>query len=145
MTVPGPRGVLLVDPDPRERVRLARELEACGWCVWPAADAPSAVRTYAERRDEIRAAVVDLQLPGLQGSRVLAELGTLDPDLARCAMAAGLSPYTAAAFRGLSETPLFSKPVRAADLDATLREMTGADTVAEPEAAVGRRHPSPSR
>jgi DNA-binding NtrC family response regulator len=117
-------GVLIVDPDPAERVRLKRALEAFGWCVWDAADAPSAVRTYADRRDEIRVAVVDLQLPGLQGSRVLAELGHLDPALPRCAMSAEVTPYAAAAFRRLSATPLFPKPVRVDQLDAALRALT---------------------
>jgi CheY-like chemotaxis protein len=115
--------VLLVDPDPPERNRLKRELEACGWSVWAAADGASALELYAERHDEIQVAVVDLQLPGLQGSRVLAELGHCDPSLSRCAMSADLSPYAAAAFRRLSETPLFAKPVRGTELDAMLREL----------------------
>lgn len=119
-------GVLLVDPDPWERRRLARELEARGWRVWAVADAGAAVRVYGERRAEIRAAVVDLQLPGLQGARVLAELGAGDPAPARLAMSADLTPYTAAAFRRLSPTPLFAKPVWAPDLDAAIRELTAA-------------------
>jgi DNA-binding NtrC family response regulator len=116
-------GVLIVDPDPRERGRLAAALEARGWRVWAAADGPSAVRAYRERSAEIRAALVDLQLPGLEWSRVLAELGRLDPHLLRCATAAGVSPSAAAAFRRLSDTPLFPKPVRVERLDAALREM----------------------
>lgn len=123
MTAASPMGVLLVDPDPGERSRVKCGLEAFGWCVWDAPDAPTAVRTYADRRDAIRVAVVDLQLPGLQGSRVLAELGELDPSLPRCAMAADVTPYAAAAFRRLSSTPLFPKPVRVDQLDAALREL----------------------
>jgi hypothetical protein len=38
-------------------------------------------------------------------------------------MAAGVSPHVAAAFRRLSDTPLFPKPVRVDRLDAALREM----------------------
>ena len=122
MSETGATGVLLVDPDPGERVRLARALEARGWRVWVAADAAAAVRVYTERRDEIRAAVVDLQLPGLQGARVLAELGATTPALVRFAMSADLAPYSAAAFRRLARTPLFAKPIRAQELDAALRE-----------------------
>jgi DNA-binding response OmpR family regulator len=117
-------GVLLVDPDPGERFRLKTGLEAFGWCVWDAADGPTAVRTYADRRGAIRVAVVDLQLPGFEGSRVLAELSQLDPSLACCAMSAGVPPYAAAAFRRLSATPLFPKPVRIDHLDAALRELS---------------------
>src|SRR5947207_3072959 len=99
MTATVPMGVLLVDPDPGERFRIKSGLEAFGWHVWDAPDGPTAVRTYADRRDAIRVVVVDLQLPGLQGSRVLAELGQLDPALPRCAMSADVPPYAAAAFR----------------------------------------------
>jgi hypothetical protein len=41
-------------------------------------------------------------------------------------MSAHLSPYAAAAFRRLSETPLFAKPVRGAELIAMLRELMAA-------------------
>lgn len=124
MSESDPAGVLLVDPDVRERGRLKRELEAFGWHVWEAADEATAVRVYSESRAEIRAAVVDLQLPGFQGGRVLTELAEMSPSLTRLAMSADLSPYTAAAFKRLSRTPLFAKPVRAREMDAALRSVT---------------------
>jgi CheY-like chemotaxis protein len=127
MTAAVPMGVLLVDPDAHERFRIKSGLEAFGWCVWDAADGATAVRTYADRRDEIRVALIDLQLPGLQGSRVLAELGQLDPSLPRCAMSADVAPYAAAAFRRLSNTPLFPKPVRLEQLDAALRALAAGE------------------
>src|SRR4051794_21949622 len=102
MFVNGTIGVLVVDPDHGERGRLQRELEARGWRVWVAADAASAVRVYAEQRDDVHAAIVDLQLPGLQGGRVLAELEQLTPEMPRFAMSADLTPYTAAAFRRMT-------------------------------------------
>jgi DNA-binding LytR/AlgR family response regulator len=85
-----------------------------------AEDGAAAVRLCAERGAEFRAAVVDLQLPGLQGARVLAGLGAVAPSLARFAMSAGLAPYAVAAFRRLTRTPLLAKPVRAEDLEAAL-------------------------
>lgn len=115
-------GILLVDPDLREQARLKRDLECRGWNVWTAADAATALRVFAERRAEIDAAVVDLQLPGLQGSRVLADLARLEPSLVRCAMSADLSRYAAAAFRQLSDTPLFAKPVQSSQLEEAIRQ-----------------------
>ena len=47
MTAGATPAVLLVDPDPRERARLARELEGCGWCVWAVPDAASYVLQYS--------------------------------------------------------------------------------------------------
>ena len=120
MTDTSSGGVLLVDPDPAERDRLRRELEACGWRVHVAADGAAAVQLCSEKGADFRAAVVDLQLPGLQGARVLAGLGAVAPALPRFAMLAGLAPYAAAAFRRLTRTPLLEKPVRATDLEAAL-------------------------
>lgn len=114
-------GILLVDAAAEDRRRLKTALETCGWRVWDAADGAEAVRVYADRRDEIGAVVVDLQLPGLQGARLLAELGGLDPALVRLATATGVSGSTAAAFRRLSPTPLFTKPVPVRELDQLLR------------------------
>jgi DNA-binding NtrC family response regulator len=122
MNATGAGGVLLVDPDPVERDRLRRELEEHGWQVCVVGDAAAAVRMCEERHDEFRAAVVDLQLPGLQGVRVLAGLGAVAPALARVAMSAGLAPYAVAAFRRLTRTPLLEKPVRVQDLEAVLGE-----------------------
>jgi DNA-binding NtrC family response regulator len=89
---------------------------------------------YCEQRDELHAAVVDLQLPGLQGGRVLVELENHAPAVACFAMSAGLAPYAAAAFRRITPTPLFAKPVRASELDAALRHSEKQD----------RRDPGPT-
>ena len=67
--------------------------------------------------------LIDLQLPGLQGGSLLAELAQINPDLIRCATSDGISPYAAAAFRKVSDTPLFTKPLSARSLAFTLHEM----------------------
>ena len=116
-------GLLVVDPDPRQRDALARGMHQLGWRVWASADCATALDAYREYRERIDAALVDLQLPGLQGARLLAELDRLGPGLTRCAMSADVTPYTASAFRRLSATPLFAKPVDAAALSFTLHEL----------------------
>jgi CheY-like chemotaxis protein len=116
-------GLLVVDPDPQARDALVRGMEGYGWHVWAAADGPAAVETYRRYRDRIDVALVDLQLPGLQGARVLAELDQLNPALTRCAMSADVTPYTACAFRRLSDTPLFAKPLNVPALAFALHEM----------------------
>ena len=82
--------------------------------------------TYRRHRDCIDVALVDLQLPGLQGARVLRELDQINPTLPRCAMSADVTPYTASAFRRLSDTPLFAKPLNVQDLASALHEMVAA-------------------
>lgn len=116
-------GVLVVDANRQARAAFAAGLRATGWRVWEAAEPDEAVRLLADHRDAIAAAVVDLQLPGLQGVWVLSELGRLSPRLVRCAMSADVSPYTAAAFRRLSPTPLFPKPFRGQAVAAALRAL----------------------
>jgi CheY-like chemotaxis protein len=119
-------GLLIVEPDPQIREALARGMEGHGWHVWAAADGPTALETYRQHRDGIDVALVDLQLPGLQGARVLAELDQLNPALMRCAMSADVTPYTACAFRRLSDTPLFTKPLNVSTLAFALHEMVAA-------------------
>lgn len=118
-----PPGLLLVDPDPRVRDALACAMEGEGWHVWCAPDGAIAVETYHRHRDQIDAALVDLQFPGLQGGRLLAELGQLAPALIRCAMSGGVNAYTASAFRRMSGTPLFTKPLDTHALACALHEM----------------------
>lgn len=115
-----PPGLLIVDPDPRPRDALARRMQEHGWQVWSSADGAGALDLFRRHRDRLDVALVDLQLPGLQGARVLAELGRLDAALARCAMSADVTPYTAAAFRRLTDTPLFAKPIDAPALSFAL-------------------------
>ncbi len=124
-----PMGILIVDPAPAELRHLKLLLESYGWRVWAAADAANALRVFADQRTEIGAVVVDLQLPGLQGARVLAELGNLSPSLVRLAMSADLPAYAITAFRRLSATPLFEKPVRVREMDLLLRESMTGDNV----------------
>lgn len=117
-------GLLLVDPDPVMRAKLVPEMENHGWHVWAAADGAAAVEIYRGHRDLIDVALVDLQLPGLQGGRLLAELARLDPALTCCAMSAGVNASTASMFRRMSGTPLFLKPLDALALALALHEMT---------------------
>lgn len=115
-------GLLLVDPDPVARAALARALEGAGWRVWSADDG-AAVETYRQHRDRIDVALVDLQFPGLRGGRLLAELGQVAPELVRCAMSGGVNAYTASAFRRMSGTPLFTKPLDPRALAGALHEL----------------------
>jgi DNA-binding NtrC family response regulator len=115
------RGLLLVDSDSQTGDALVRGLLGSGWRVFVTADVKSALDTYQRERDRIDVVLVDLQLPGLQGARLLEELTRLDPELTLCAMSADVSPYTASAFRRLCDTPLFIKPL---DVPALARSLT---------------------
>jgi DNA-binding NtrC family response regulator len=116
-------GVLIVDSDSGSRCDLARAMEEQGWQVWTAQDGVAAVEIYRQESGRIDVVLVDLQLPGLLGTRVLAELAEINPDLPTCAMSANVSPYAASAFRRMSATPLFTKPMDVRALSFILHEM----------------------
>ena len=116
-------GLLLLDPDDRARTELAEGMAARGWRVWQA-DTPERAAELLDRHGEaVHVALVDLQLPGLQGARTLAEFGQTRPDLVRGFLSADVSPYMAAAFGKLSDIPLLVKPLQPADLDTRLRAL----------------------
>jgi DNA-binding NtrC family response regulator len=116
-------GVLIVDSDAVACDDLARAMEHQGWHVFTAADGEAAVEAYRQDGDRIDVALVDLQLPGLLGVRVLSELAEINPDLPTCAMSGNVSPYAASAFRRMSATPLFTKPMDMRALCFILHEM----------------------
>ena len=94
-----------------------------GWQVWEAHDGSAAMELYRQESDLIDIVLVDLQLPGLLGTRVLAELAEINPDLPTCATSANVGPYAASAFRRMSATPLFIKPMDVRSLSFILHEM----------------------
>jgi CheY-like chemotaxis protein len=116
-------GILIVDPNSRTRAELVAGMGRQGWQVWSAAGGMDAIEMYRLYQEWIDIVLVDLQLPGLQGGQVLAELADLNPDLIRCAMSADVNPYAASAFRRMSDTPLFTKPMDVRALSFTLHEM----------------------
>jgi DNA-binding response OmpR family regulator len=98
-------------------------MTALGWRVWQADTAERATELLGRHGDAVHVALVDLQLPGLQGARTLSEFGLTRPDLIRGFVSADVSPYAAAAFKRLSNVPLLVKPLPAGELDATLRAL----------------------
>lgn len=116
-------GMLLLDSDPAVREELAGAMSEFGWQVWQA-DTPERATELLDRHgDRVQVALVDLQLPGLQGVRTLTAISQNHPDLLRCFLSAEVSPYMATAIHRLSSLPLFVKPLRAADLNTSLRKM----------------------
>jgi trehalose 6-phosphate phosphatase len=116
-------GLLIVDPDAAGRAALAAGLRERGWRVWAVGTPDEARQVVLTHGSDVKILVVDLQLPGLQGARVLAELIQLQPELRRCVMSAEVDPYAAAAFRRMSETPLLTKPVRIEAAEPVLRSL----------------------
>jgi len=114
-------GIVILTPDSGQGIQLSGAMHQLGWKVWPCGSVAQANGLLDDASKNIRVAMIDLQLPGLQGARILAEWSRAYPTVLRCGMADVL-PYMATAYRKLSDTPLFSKPIRAEILDQKLRE-----------------------
>jgi CheY-like chemotaxis protein len=116
-------GVLIIDATCEAGCAFVLGLRARGWAVWLATDADTAVSMYALHADEIDVAMVDVQLPGLEGMRALNRLHEMNADLPCCATTSPVGRYAAAAFRRACDTPLFTKPLDPRSLSFTLIEM----------------------
>ncbi|MGV8080054.1 MAG: PAS domain S-box protein [Syntrophales bacterium] len=75
----GSGGILLVDDEPMILEPTARMLGGLGYTIYQAASGQDAVSIYMEKRDRIDLVILDMILPGMSGSQVLAMLREIDP------------------------------------------------------------------
>lgn len=113
--------VLVVDDEEAVREIAAGVLEAAGYRTLAAADGQEARRLLEEHGSEVRAAVVDLVMPGVDGGATIEALRRLRPDLPVIAISGlddriqGTPPPGADLFLG--------KPFTAEELLAALRRL----------------------
>jgi two-component system response regulator RegA len=112
--------MLLVDDDEVFRERLARALRERGQEVVTAADGEEAMR--AAERERLGAAVVDLRMPGMNGTELLPQLLRLQPDLRVVVLTGYGSIASAVEAMRLGAHNYVSKP---ADADDVLAAVTG--------------------
>jgi len=79
--VPGEGLVMVVDDEASVRHGAERALEAMGYEVISARDGEEAVARYAERAGEVRAVLLDLCMPRLDGQAAFRRLREADPDV----------------------------------------------------------------
>ena len=112
-----PRVVLLVDDDVLVRNLARRNLEAAGFRVLAAADAAEALTMSRACPDNIDAAVVDVELPDVDGVTVAEEILRERSEIAILLMSGGTS-------RVIPEHMSFiAKPFLHCELAATLDEV----------------------
>jgi two-component system, response regulator RegA len=112
--------MLLVDDDEVFRERLARALRERGQEVVTAADGDEAMQ--AAGRGPLGAAVVDLRMPGMNGTALLPELLKLQPELRVVVLTGYGSIASAVEAMRLGAHNYVSKP---ADADDVLAAVTG--------------------
>lgn len=119
-----PRGVLVVDDEEGVRRVLSTWLWHRGFAVWLAADCSEAVEAYRSHRASIGVALLDVQMPGRDGPRTLADLRELDPDIRACFMTGDAGRYTEQNLLDLGALAVFRKPFCLSELAAQLAALT---------------------
>ena len=110
------RSVLLVDDDPQILGLLGKFFEREGWQVLRASDSTSCAETYERERPDI--VILDLDLPGLSGLRLLEVLLARDPDATVIMLTGHGDIATAVEAMRLGAENFLTKPVELAHMAA---------------------------
>ena len=111
--------ILVVDDDPTVRAVLTRIVESLGFTVLQAVDGRHGVEVFAENQTEIRAVILDMTMPNLDGREALERMRAICND-ARVLMVSGFSENSLPS-RGGPPTGFLQKPFNAEDLAEKLR------------------------
>ncbi|MBX5492302.1 MAG: response regulator [Chloroflexi bacterium] len=119
---PGPQPtILVVDDEPGVRHLICRALQLAGFQTQQAADGSEAlqyIQRMAATRQWVRAVVLDLALPQLDGLAVLRYLRSRNPDLPVIAISADIDRLQEASAAGADR--ILAKPFRVTDLLAAV-------------------------
>jgi PAS domain S-box-containing protein len=131
----GGETILLIDDETSIRVILGRALVQAGYRTVLAANGDEALRLAQARQGELRAAVVDMMMPGMDGVQTIRALRQLVPNLPIVGCS-GIDRYEAElAALGFARLKFLRKPFAVGDLLAALRdELRGAAPAGQPPA-----------
>ncbi|MCB9598313.1 MAG: response regulator [Sandaracinaceae bacterium] len=121
--VPGQGLILVVDDEPAVRTWTRRALEELGFSVIEAADGEEALRVYAEHSGDVRAIVLDMTMPGLDGRATFLALREIDPNV-RVLLTSGYAlNEEARAILDLGVDGFLAKPFGVRQLSAAMAEL----------------------
>jgi CheY-like chemotaxis protein len=115
--------VLVVDDEESVRTMAKRALEHQGFDVLLAADGRQALEVFRERLQEVRAVLLDLTMPHMNGEEVFREMRLLRPNLRVVLMSGYNEQEVTNLFAGKGLAGFLQKPFRADDLLATIRQL----------------------
>jgi DNA-binding NtrC family response regulator len=113
--------VLLVDDEEQYTRGLSRELGQLGWQVQTAGDGEAALRALNE--SDFDALVIDFQMPGQDGVRVLGELARRETRPVTILLSGYLNVQTTVRAIHEGASDVLEKPIAGAALDARLRSL----------------------
>jgi DNA-binding NtrC family response regulator len=120
-----PAAVLVADDDEYVRAMLSQALGQAGFRPLLAADGHKAVELFRRHKDEVRAVLLDVNMPGLDGPGALAETRRADLAVPCCFMTGYSDRYAAEDLMALGAVCVFTKPFHIDDVLETLRDLCG--------------------
>jgi CheY-like chemotaxis protein len=118
-------GVLLAEDEPVIRDLLGHLLRAKGFAVWSAADGREALDVFGRHREDIRAVLLDVHMPRLNGPQTLRALRQLDPEVRCCFITGTAGGDEEEALRAMGPTAVLHKPCTPEELAGALRRAMG--------------------
>ncbi len=133
--------ILVVDDEISIRAIARATLEAHGYRVLTAGEGTEAVALFAQHQGEIRAALIDMMMPVMDGPLTIRALQRIDPDLKVIAVSGLMAEDRRPDFAALHCAAFLPKPYTAHQLLTTLAEALGRrdESGGEPRAATERR------
>ncbi len=110
-----PSAILLVDDEPEVRRLLELVLNCYGFTVHAAASGREAVEILRGQKHAIAVALLDVQMPGMDGLQTLKALQQVNPDIQAVFMSGNTGCYTEAELLALGAAAVMSKPFRSLD------------------------------
>jgi DNA-binding response OmpR family regulator len=120
-----PPGVLVADDDEHVRFLLRLALRQAGFNPLVAADGHEAVELFLRYKEEVRAVLLDVIMPRLDGPGALARIRQIAPQVRCCFMTGHAAHYGADHLLALGAARVFDKPFRLEEVIETLRELCG--------------------
>ncbi len=117
--------ILLIEDEPLVRTMIQRTLESTGLRVFAAADGVEGVEMFQRHREEIRAVLLDLTMPRLDGWEVAARIAADRPDLPIYLMSGYSEPQPPAGLTA-NVVGFLNKPFKAAEILEAARKAMGA-------------------
>jgi PAS domain S-box-containing protein len=115
--------ILVVDDETTICEITKTTLESHNYRVFTASDGIETLAFYAQYKDDISVVLIDLMMPGMDGSTTILTLQRMNPQVQIIAMSGLMSNWTTAQKRSLGIQYFLPKPFTAQALLSTLREV----------------------
>jgi two-component system, cell cycle sensor histidine kinase and response regulator CckA len=116
--------VLVVDDEDAVRQVVGHLVASYGFRVLSARDSREAVELFRQHAAEVRLALLDVTMPGREGTDALQELRRVRVDLPVVLMSGYTEPEVMGRFPGAAPSGFLQKPFHAADLFRVLRRLS---------------------